>query len=210
MEKMKNYIWSNTIEPAEFESGWKTVLKEFNLEGNKWLWEMYAIRKSWIPAFFRDKPMFGLMRTTSRSESENNFFSQFHRKSDTLCEFYLRFESAMDKQRNEANRLTHEGSASIPAPVTTLFMEADAAELYTRPIFYKVQAEILASGYDMRIQSIGPLVDGIKCYEMKDVKMKDKVFEVINFFFICLNTKIFAILVIYELLFSDLWVCFNI
>ncbi|KAK1361019.1 hypothetical protein POM88_045493 [Heracleum sosnowskyi] len=98
MVKMKNYIWSSTLEPSEFESGWKSVLKEFKLEGHKWLWEMYAIKKSWIPAFFRDKPMFGLLRTTSRSESENNFFGQFHRQSDSLCEFYLRFESAMDKQ----------------------------------------------------------------------------------------------------------------
>lgn len=75
MEKMKKYIWSSILEPAEFEKGWKSVLKEFKLEGNKWLWEMYAIKTSWIPAFFRDKPMFGLMRTTSRSESENSFFS---------------------------------------------------------------------------------------------------------------------------------------
>ncbi|KAK1382115.1 hypothetical protein POM88_019850 [Heracleum sosnowskyi] len=178
MEKMKKYIWSSTIEPDEFEKGWKSVLKEFKLEGNRWLWEMYAIRTSWIPAFFRDKPMFGLMRTTSRSESENNFFSQFHRQSDTLCEFYLRFESAMDKQRYETARLNHEGSSTIPATITKLFMEAEAAQVYTRPVFYKVQQEMVASGYDMRIQTIGPLVDGIKCYEMKDVMLKDHVFKV--------------------------------
>ncbi|KAK1404777.1 hypothetical protein POM88_004382 [Heracleum sosnowskyi] len=178
MENMKKYIWSSTIEPFEFERGWKAVLKEFKLEGNRWLWEMYAIRTSWIPAFFRDKPMFGLMRTTSRSESENNFFSQFHRQSDTLCEFYLRFESAMDKQRNETARLNEEGSSALPATVTGMFIEAEAAELYTRPIFYKVQKEMVASGYNMRIQSIGPLVDGIKCYQMKDVMLKDQVFEV--------------------------------
>ncbi|KAK1378190.1 hypothetical protein POM88_024934 [Heracleum sosnowskyi] len=151
MEKMKKYIWSSTLEPAEFEKGWTSVLKEVKLEGNRWLWEMFAIRTSWIPAFFRDKPMFGLMRTTSRSESENNFFSQFHRQSDSLCEFYLRFGSAMDRQRYDYT------------PVQ---------------FFYKIQQEILASCYDMRIQDIGPLVDGVKCYIMKDVLMKDKLFEV--------------------------------
>ncbi|KAK1361018.1 hypothetical protein POM88_045492 [Heracleum sosnowskyi] len=30
----------------------------------------------------------------------------------------------------------------------------------------------------MRIIDIGPLVDGVKCYRIKDVKMKDKLFEV--------------------------------
>ncbi|KAL1815661.1 hypothetical protein ACET3Z_018235 [Daucus carota] len=31
---------------------------------------------------------------------------------------------------------------------------------------------------DMRIQTIGPEINGMKCYEMKDVKMKDKLFKV--------------------------------
>lgn len=181
MVKMKHFIWSSTLDPSEFEKGWKSILKEFKLEGHRWLWEMYAIRTSWIPAFFRDGPMFGLMRTTSRSESENNFFGQFHKQSDTLCEFYLRFESAMDKQRHESSRLNEEGRSAIPSTVSTLFLEADAAQLYTRPIFYKIQEEILACCYDMRIISIGPLVDGVKSYQIKDVKMKDKMFEVTVF-----------------------------
>ena len=91
MEKMKKYIWSNHLDIAEFEQGWQAVMKEFNLENNKWLSDMYAIRSSWIPAFFRDEPMLGLMRTTSRSESENFFFAQFHKQADSLCEFWLRF-----------------------------------------------------------------------------------------------------------------------
>ncbi|KAK1364385.1 hypothetical protein POM88_039946 [Heracleum sosnowskyi] len=118
------------------------------------------------------------MRTTSRSESKNNFFSQFHRQSDSLCEFYLRFGSAMDRQRYEYDRLNQEDLSAIPSTVSKLFIEADAAQLYTRPIFYKIQQDILASCYDMRIQDIGPLVDGVKCYIMKDVLKKDKLFEV--------------------------------
>nr|XP_017217249.1 PREDICTED: protein FAR1-RELATED SEQUENCE 5-like [Daucus carota subsp. sativus] len=74
MEKMKKYIWSSNLEIEEFENGWQSVIKEFNSEDNKWLANMYEIRKSWIPSYFRDNPMFGLMRTTSRSESENFFF----------------------------------------------------------------------------------------------------------------------------------------
>lgn len=131
MEQMKTYIWSSTLEHAEFENGWKSVLKDFKLEGYKWLWKMYTIRTSWIPAFFRDKPMYGLLRSTSRSESENNFFSQFRRQSDTLCEFYLHFESAMDKQRHESARLNEEARSAVPSTITKLFIEADAAELYT-------------------------------------------------------------------------------
>ncbi|XP_074328400.1 protein FAR1-RELATED SEQUENCE 5-like [Apium graveolens] len=52
MKKMKKFIWSSTIEPDEFESGWLSVMKEFKLEGNKWLEKMYSLKKSWIPAYF--------------------------------------------------------------------------------------------------------------------------------------------------------------
>ncbi|XP_074362532.1 protein FAR1-RELATED SEQUENCE 5-like [Apium graveolens] len=36
MEKMKMYIWSPVIKIEEFERGWETVLKEFNLEISGW------------------------------------------------------------------------------------------------------------------------------------------------------------------------------
>lgn len=84
----------------------------------------------------------------------------------------------MDKQRNETAWLNEEGLATLPGTVTKMFIEAEAAELSTCAIFYKVQEEMVASSYNMRIQSIGHLVDGIKCYQMKDVMLKDHIFEV--------------------------------
>ena len=84
----------------------------------------------------------------------------------------------MDKQRNETKRLNHECTSAKPSVLTKLFLEDDAVELYTHAMFYKVQDEILAARDDMRIQSIGPEINGIKCYEMRDVKMKDKIFKI--------------------------------
>ncbi|XP_074346790.1 uncharacterized protein LOC141685597 [Apium graveolens] len=87
MEKIKTYIWSSIIETEEFESKWERVIKEFNLENNKWLQDMYALKASWIPAFFRNEPMFGLLRTTSRSESENSFLGSFINKEIRYMNF---------------------------------------------------------------------------------------------------------------------------
>lgn len=178
MEKLKIYIWSSHLEVSEFETGWEAVIKEFKLEDNKWLADMYEIRTSWIPAFFRDEPMVGLLRTTSRSESENFFFGQFHKQGDTLCEFWLRFHSAMDRQRNETARLDHESKSSVPTNLSTWFIEDDAANLFTRTIFYKVQEEILASCLDMQIKRMSEEVNGVTCLEIRDVKIKDKLFKV--------------------------------
>ncbi|KAK1373541.1 hypothetical protein POM88_029734 [Heracleum sosnowskyi] len=140
---------------------------------------MYAIiRSCWIPAYFRNESMFGLMRTTSRSESEDFFFSQFHKQGDTLCVFWLRFQSAMDMQRNETVRLDNESNTSLPTTLSTWFIEDDAAELFTRAIFYKIQEEILASCYDMQIKRISEEVEGVTHLEIRDVKVKDKLFKV--------------------------------
>ncbi|KAK1378786.1 hypothetical protein POM88_025530 [Heracleum sosnowskyi] len=178
MEKMKTYVWSSIIEIDEFEAGWIAIINEFKLEDNKWLSDMYAIRSCWIPAYFRNEPMFGLMRTTSRSESENFFFSQFHKQGDTLCEFWLRFQSAMDRQRNETVRLDNESNSSLPVTLSTWFIEDDAANLFTRAIFYKLQEEIMACCYDMQIKRMSEEVDGVTHFEIRDVKVMNKLFKV--------------------------------
>ncbi|XP_020262617.1 protein FAR1-RELATED SEQUENCE 5-like [Asparagus officinalis] len=87
--KINTLIWSIDIDPATFEVGWKDVMNEFKLESNEWLCELYNIRESWIPAYYADDPMAGLLHTTSILESEKCFFDKFNRRSDTLTEFYL-------------------------------------------------------------------------------------------------------------------------
>ncbi|XP_074324368.1 protein FAR1-RELATED SEQUENCE 7-like [Apium graveolens] len=97
---------------------------------------------------------------------------------DEFSEFYIRFECTMDKQRKETKMLNHNSTSGKPTTITKFFLEDDVAELYMSGIFYKVQDEITAARDDMRIQTIGPEINEIKCYEMRDVKMKDMIFKV--------------------------------
>ncbi|GKB52303.1 DNA-directed DNA polymerase [Tanacetum coccineum] len=65
----KNLVRSSMfIGPEEFEDKWNKFMEEFNLVNHKWLSKMYRLRSSWIPAFFVDSPLCGLMRTTSSSD----------------------------------------------------------------------------------------------------------------------------------------------
>ncbi|GJZ15242.1 RNA-directed DNA polymerase, eukaryota [Tanacetum coccineum] len=65
----KNLVRSSMfIGPEEFEDKWNKFMEEFNLVNQKWLSKMYRLRSSWIPAFFVDSPLCGLMRTTSSSD----------------------------------------------------------------------------------------------------------------------------------------------
>ncbi|XP_022007900.1 protein FAR1-RELATED SEQUENCE 5-like [Helianthus annuus] len=73
-ERICGGVWTDILTPEEFESEWEAVIAEFNLEDNDWLSDIFALRESWIPAYYRMEHMSGPMRTTSRSESENHFF----------------------------------------------------------------------------------------------------------------------------------------
>lgn len=78
--------------------------KKLKLEGNRWLWEMFAIRNSWISTFFRDKLMFGLMRTLQGPRTRTTFLVSFTSKVIRFTSFIF-VSKAMDKQRYENARL---------------------------------------------------------------------------------------------------------
>ncbi|XP_076957125.1 protein FAR1-RELATED SEQUENCE 5-like [Bidens hawaiensis] len=65
-------------------------------------------RFDWIPAFYRDEPLFRLMRTTSRSESENHFFGKATNSQLTLVEFFNRFDFCMEIQRYNGRWCDHD------------------------------------------------------------------------------------------------------
>lgn len=121
--------------------------------------------------------MMSILRTTSWSESENKFFQSFHTHWETLLEFWIKFESAMEKQRYTNDQLNFENSKSIPMTETSLKIEKDAAEIYTRSAFYDVQEQIKWSMNGLIIQGID-ISEGVKTFILKDKNRKNKVFQV--------------------------------
>ncbi|XP_076960461.1 protein FAR1-RELATED SEQUENCE 6-like [Bidens hawaiensis] len=101
-------VWTDSISPFEFEEKWQAIMVEFDNDKNKWLTDMYEIIFDWIPAFYIDEPLSGLMRTTSRSESENHFFSQATNFQLTLVEFFNHFDFRMEIQRYNGRRCDHD------------------------------------------------------------------------------------------------------
>ena len=95
MSKLKSVIYSEHSSPLEFEEGWSSVVSEYKLQDNQWMSAMFRQRRSWIPAYFLEIDMAGLLRTTLRSESSNSFFQHFHERGDTLVQFYSSFELSL-------------------------------------------------------------------------------------------------------------------
>ncbi|GJR23863.1 protein FAR1-related sequence 5 [Tanacetum coccineum] len=175
-EKLNKIVWNMYIGPEEFEYRWGKLMEEFKLENHKWLTKMFNIRSTWIPAYFIDSPLCGLMRTTSRSESENSFFSHFTNSGSTLMNFMNCFETAMEKQRHVQERMDHKTIDTVPKLKTLLKIERHASNVYTRSLFELVQKEIFVGLFYCQIDS-KCLVEGS---EVCIIKESPYVYEMPN------------------------------
>ena len=142
------------MEPLEFEEKWAKLIEDFGLQNHKWMTKMFNLREMWIPAFFIDSPLFGLMRTTSRSESENSFFKSFTSPGATLVSFMMSYESAMERQRYRQEHLDFKTFDAAPKCLTQLEIERHAAKVYTRTIFLLVQTEMYEACWNCTIQDL--------------------------------------------------------
>ena len=134
-KKMNNLIWNSCLDPDLFEKNWNSLVAEHRLNDNKWLKKMYSLRSSWIPAYFKDMPLSGLMRTTSRSESENYFFQSFMSNATNLIMFIVKFDAAMDKQRSIQSESDYNSINKLPPIHSRLLIEDQASRFYTHKIF---------------------------------------------------------------------------
>nr|GEY57306.1 protein FAR1-related sequence 5-like [Tanacetum cinerariifolium] len=83
-ERFDKIVWNMFIEPLKFEEKWAQLIEDFSLQSYKWMKKMFNMREIWILAYLIDSSLYGLMRTTSRSKSENSFFKSFTSTRETL------------------------------------------------------------------------------------------------------------------------------
>ncbi|XP_024989264.1 protein FAR1-RELATED SEQUENCE 5-like [Cynara cardunculus var. scolymus] len=140
--KFNKLVWNVHISPEIFEEKWNALMDEFGLRRHSWFEEMYAIRESWIPAYFKDYPMSGLMKTTSRSESINSFFNVYTKYWNDLVYFLNTFDDAIEIQRKEHCSLEVASRTTIPKLLSPSKIEAQAAKVYTKTMFFEVQKEM--------------------------------------------------------------------
>ncbi|XP_076932570.1 protein FAR1-RELATED SEQUENCE 5-like [Bidens hawaiensis] len=140
-------VWNVFIKPETFESRWHELIDDFDLSENKWLKDMFAIRDSWVPAYFRELPMCCLIKTTSRCESSNSKFKVYSSHGNNLVQFMNCFEMALNAQRHVQRELQNDTTTKRPPIETRLPIERHASYVYTITIFIEVQKEITKGLY---------------------------------------------------------------
>ncbi|XP_019173492.1 PREDICTED: protein FAR1-RELATED SEQUENCE 5-like [Ipomoea nil] len=164
---LNDVVWNETLSVEEFERGWQDVMEKYSLGDHRWFRLMYDLRSYWIPAFFNDLFMGGLLRTTSRSEAVNSVFGSCTNQHNSLSAMFNNFEGAIDAQRATQAKLNAECEGHFPTSETPLLIEKHAAAVYTVNIFYDVQAEVIAGSFSCR--SVRSNVDGVVTrYEVQD------------------------------------------
>ncbi|XP_042027059.1 protein FAR1-RELATED SEQUENCE 5-like [Salvia splendens] len=141
-KELNNCVWSELIEPEEFDEEWNKVMEKYGLKDNEWLSSMFASRKFWVSAFFRDFPMSSLIKTTSISESQNIFFKRYSKFRSNLVEFLMNYNNALDGQRSNNNRLEYLDFNTIPTLKTNSAIEKHASTIYSDSGFKLIQSEI--------------------------------------------------------------------
>ncbi|XP_057522442.1 protein FAR1-RELATED SEQUENCE 5-like [Amaranthus tricolor] len=154
LRRINKLVYNRDNEPHEFEDQWSKMMSDYehdNLRNNDWFNSMYDIREMWVPEYFRDLYMGGLLITTSRSETENNFFNYF--TLDSKCKLY----SAPLKTR-------------IP-------LEKHASSAYTDVVFKDFQEQILSARVECGFEK-NLVRDGKDVYNVVHFNI-GKIFEVV-------------------------------
>ncbi|XP_074297975.1 protein FAR1-RELATED SEQUENCE 5-like [Silene latifolia] len=175
--RLNRCVWNNQLEPDEFEEQWGKIMTDYQHVEHEWFSDLYDLREQWIPAYFKDVSMSGLMRFTSRSESENSFLDRFLTPHLTLVEFWVCYESALEAQRHKQSKLNSDNKHSEIPRKTKLNLEVHASEMYSHNIFKDFQTKLVATLSDCRFKDVEK-IDETKIYILTDLQMPNKSWNV--------------------------------
>ncbi|XP_042497994.1 protein FAR1-RELATED SEQUENCE 5-like [Macadamia integrifolia] len=138
-KRFKNVIYGPETE-EDFFSAWSGLLKEFNLEGNKWLEYLFEIREKWALVYGRES-FCADMTTIQQSESTDSFLKRYLKRKYNLWRFLKRYEKAMERQRLAELTEDFNSNQTFPTLWADVAMLKEAAKEYTRSMYSMFEEE---------------------------------------------------------------------
>lgn len=153
----------------EFESTWKSLLKDYGLENNVFLTQIYETRHKWVKSYF--KGVFcARMMSTQRSESANHMLKNIVSPSCPLHQFiqqYMKMQYIRDEEENyeerrnklNSKKINTGGPIAVHAHITytlkvfALFSQVKEESEFYRAIEIVPGKEYITEHYDLtRVQ----------------------------------------------------------
>ncbi|EEC72703.1 hypothetical protein OsI_06289 [Oryza sativa Indica Group] len=123
-----------------FDLKWKELVNAYNLDGNDWMNNLYAMREKWAAVYSRDS-FYADMMTIQNAEGTSDALKNFRRK---LClpEFLEEYEKCITSFRQNELEADYNSRQTSPVPyVPDLPMLKTAAESYTRNLYSHFEEE---------------------------------------------------------------------
>lgn len=169
--RLQNIVY-DMLTPNAFEMSWKTSMKEFGLEGNEWLNELFLERHRWVPTFVRVEFWAG-MSTMRRGECIHPFFDGFVNPQTTLKQFVDQYDNALQAKAEKEFEADFRSSFSTLACATKSSFERQFQSVYTHSKFLEVQREFIGKA-DCNVCVAQDQGSVCRYYVIEDLVMEDK------------------------------------
>ncbi|KAK9288971.1 hypothetical protein L1049_017442 [Liquidambar formosana] len=132
----------NECSIEEFETDWQSVIEKYELDGNKWIEDIYDDRFRWAAAHLRGQ-FFAGMRSTQRNEGMNAFFNEHLTPRLQLFEFVQHYDRALVKLRHAETQAEYDSNHTSPVTNSALVsIESHAIRIFTKKMFSKFREEL--------------------------------------------------------------------
>ncbi|KAJ1381286.1 MULE transposase domain [Sesbania bispinosa] len=153
-------------EVSEFKHRWEVMVKEFRLEENNWVKEMYEKKRMWATTYIR-RNFFAGFRTTSRCEGLHGQLGKFvHSRTDLVgfLKNYGRFLEVLRYNEQEADFESVHGDMVLETNLHAL--ERSASKIFTKEVFILVHPA-LARGSTIRVMGCTQLMSQTIFYSVQ-------------------------------------------
>nr|XP_051205120.1 protein FAR1-RELATED SEQUENCE 5-like [Lolium perenne] len=136
-----NAIIDYSMSIEEFESRWAEMIFKHDVADNTHLSDLYNIRATFVPAYFKDR-FFPFLQTTARSEGFNAVLKSYvdpHNNLHHFFEQYLKLQEKIDVAEDSVEFKDEDKTVRVWGDYP---LEEQALTVYTLPMYLRFRAEL--------------------------------------------------------------------
>lgn len=114
---------------------------KYNVGDNTHLMDLYEIRTTFVPAYFKDR-FFPFLQTTARSEGFNAVLKRYISPHNSLFHFFQQYMKLQEKIDVAEDANEYQTEDKVLRVWGDYPLEKQALEVYTRPIYLRFRAEL--------------------------------------------------------------------
>ncbi|KAG2570970.1 hypothetical protein PVAP13_7KG025629 [Panicum virgatum] len=141
---------NHTVTPDEFEAAWAPMVAKYGLQNNVHFQRLYAIRSSFVPAYYMHC-FYPFLQSTQRREGFNAVLKKYVNPNMSVLHFVRQYQKIQDKclgvqdgQDFKTNDRNRRRCSRYP-------IEKHASAVYTKNLFYRFSKEFEKTAeYDVK------------------------------------------------------------